>query len=334
MEVAAAVIPVAAEATSAEVAGAGADRAIPQVAGGTQGRSIRTPRRMPGAAASLHTPAERPTPRIDPSMALPPYWNHNYGNYFGHGPWNRGWWGGYAPWYAGWGLGLGLGWGVGYPYGYGDYTDYGYDVGVPMDYSGGDAGVDPSLASAEQAPALPQSAATATEDQQGALQFYSEARAAFLGGRLSQCHAARRSRRGGEPRNPKVHELLSLALFAVGNYRPAAGKAHAAMALGTIATWDDLYAHYGEAAKYTAQLRSLEKAAEENPHSAAEHFLLGYHYLMIGAHDQAKTKLAAAVKLTPGDRLASHYLTQLQSNAPLTPPQTASRPQGTPFNGI
>ena len=49
---------------------------------------------------------------------------------------------------------------------------------------------------------------------------------------------------------------------------------------------------------------------------------------MIGARDRARTQFADAVKLTPGDTLASHYLQQLQSNSPLTPPQMASEPLG------
>jgi tetratricopeptide (TPR) repeat protein len=130
------------------------------------------------------------------------------------------------------------------------------------------------------------------------------------------------------PRNPKVHELISLALFALGKYRPAASEAHAAMALGAIASWNDLYAYYNDVNKYTTQLRALEKAAAENSRDAADHFLLGYHYLMTGARDNAKTELADAVKLTPHDKLASHYLQEIQSNSPLTPPQTASRPEG------
>jgi tetratricopeptide (TPR) repeat protein len=130
------------------------------------------------------------------------------------------------------------------------------------------------------------------------------------------------------PRNAKVHELISLALFALGKYGPAASEAHAAMALGTIASWNDLYAYYQNADKYTGQLRALEKAGNDNPKSAAEHFLLGYHYLMIGARDNAKTELAEAAKLTPADKLASHYLQELQTNAPLTPPQMATRPKG------
>ena len=130
------------------------------------------------------------------------------------------------------------------------------------------------------------------------------------------------------PQNAKVHELISLALFASGNYRAAAGEAHAAMALGAIADWKDLYGYYNDVNKYTTQLRALEKAVESNPKDAADRFLLGYQYLMTGARDNAKTEFADAVKLTPKDKLAEHYLKQLQSNAPLTPPQMASRPQG------
>jgi len=75
-------------------------------------------------------------------------------------------------------------------------------------------------------------------------------------------------------------------------------------------------------------LRALEKAAAGDRKSGADRFLLGYHYLMIGARDNAKAEFANAVKLTPNDRLASHFLTQLQSNEPLTPPEMASRPHG------
>ena len=65
----------------------------------------------------------------------------------------------------------------------------------------------------------------------------------------------------------------------------------------------------------------------DNPKSASDNFLLGYHYMMTGARDNAKTEFADAVKLTPKDKLASHYLKELQSNEPLTPPQMAAKPQ-------
>ena len=95
-----------------------------------------------------------------------------------------------------------------------------------------------------------------------------------------------------------------------------------------LPTWNDLYGYYNDVNKYTTQLRALEKAANDNPKDAADHFLLGYQYLMTGARDNAKMEFADAVKLTPKDKLAGHYLQELKSNSPLTPPQMASRPTG------
>jgi hypothetical protein len=252
-------------------------------------------------------------------------YGNRYGSYFG-----RGGYGGYGGW--GWG-GYGLGWGLdwGYPYDY-DYGYYYPDTGDYYYSYAPTSSVDSSVTAPQQFADSAEIAPTITSDpQQGAneaLQFYSEARAAFLQGDYKDA-----LRLGGHaavdaPQNPKAHELISLALFASGKYAPAASEAHAAMALGTIAGWNDLYAYYNNADKYTTQLRALEKAVAANPKDAAERFLLGYHYLMIGARDNAKTELAEAAKLTPKDKLAGHYLQQLQSNSPLTPPQMAARPQG------
>ena len=98
------------------------------------------------------------------------------------------------------------------------------------------------------------------------------------------------------PQNPKAHELISLALFALGNYGPAASEAHAGMALGPIADWNDLFGYYKRQREESRRLgsrevhgpaaRALEKASAQDPKSAAEHFLLGYHYLMIRARDK------------------------------------------------
>lgn len=307
---------------------------------------------------------------------------NRFGNYFGNGLGWRGWgWGwpwygsGYWPWYS-------AGYGA-YPYGYGDYypyyiyedsypsyynpntdyyynyspSDYGLDDTYAPSYGGDYSYMPPAYGNAGEvtAPDLtsPQPSTTETsplaaeEGQQGAdegLQFYSQAREAFLRGdyrgtvRLAS-HAA-----VDEPRNPKVHEVLSLALFALGNYGPAAAEAHASMAMGPVADWAELFSYYDdsknytaelgklEREKYTSQLRALEKATATDPKSAADHFLLGYHYLMIGARDKARDQFAQVVQLAANDKLASHYLDELRSKAPLTPPQSpqmASRPQGT-----
>ncbi len=263
--------------------------------------------------------------------------NRGFDNYFNRG-FNRGsygyggWgWGGYWPWYGGWGLGLDWGYPYDYGYYYPDAGDYYYSY-APTVYADTGAIAQPVGAAPQQIPISTAMAPTSEDQQQGAaeaLEYYSEARTAFLQGDYH--NALRLAGHAGveAPGNAKVHELISLALFASGDFRAAASEAHAAMALGPIPDWKDLYAYYNDVNKYTTQLRALEKADAGNPKSAADHFLLGYHYLMIGARDNAKGQFAEAVKLTPNDKLASHYLQELKSNAPLTPPQMASRPQGT-----
>jgi hypothetical protein len=254
-------------------------------------------------------------------------WNSYY-NHYNHYPWfGYGFGFGFWPWW-------GWGWDYGPAYWY--YNPYG--CVYPMDssywsyyspYVDPETGVDTS-----EPVAAPQGVAPGTvqagnpnEEGQGqgqesadAAQFYTEAHDAFTQGNYRDAlrlgsHAAVES-----PQNGKVHELLSLALFASGDYRGAATEAHAALAVGAISDWENLFGYYGNADKYTEQLRALEKAVHDAPKSGPARFLLGYHYLMIGARDKAKDQLAEAVKLTPRDKLAAHFLKQLQSNVPLTPP--------------
>ena len=257
----------------------------------------------------------------------------------------RGGWGGYRSWYGGWGLGAYWQ----YPYDYGcdyPYAGHYYSYAPSID-GGGSAAVNPVAAApwelAAASDTVPTSATDSTNGRQGvgeARPFCAEARAAFLHDDYQDALRLATHASVDEPRNPKVHELISLALFALGNSGPAAGEAHAAMSLGTVADGKDLFGYYHDASKHTAQsvalevekyktqLLALEMASAGNPRSAAEHFLLGYHFLMNGARDNAEARFAQAVKLTPGDKLASHYLQRLQSNSPLTPPMVASRPSG------
>jgi tetratricopeptide (TPR) repeat protein len=159
-----------------------------------------------------------------------------------------------------------------------------------------------------------------------ALNFYNEGRASFEQGNYRD--ALRLAGHSGidQPQNPKVHELASLALFASGDYKGAATEAHAALALGTPATWGELYGYYNDVNKYTEQLRKLEKASSTTPSSAPAHFLLGYHYLMTGAKADAKEHFAQAAKLTPNDKLAPHILKQLDAGGNVTPPELPKMP--------
>jgi len=171
-----------------------------------------------------------------------------------------------------------------------------------------------------------QSAATSAEvgaeaRDVDALRFYSAAREAFRSGDYRDALRMANHAAVEAPQNPKVHELASLALFALGDYRGAAIEAHAAMAFGPVADWAALSGHYGDAEAYTKQLRALEKYVGEHKSAADAHFLAGYHYLMLDSRTDAKDEMAQAAKLTPKDKLAAHVLQQLESGKPVTPPK-------------
>ncbi len=282
------------------------------------------------------------------------YFNSGWGSHNdGWGGHNNGWgghnnawgghnnaWGGWGGWGWGWGLGWGWpwggwDWGWGYPYAYSlynyypNYGDYYYTYPSDNVYSQPYAGTEYSAAyppadnenySGVNTTPTTQQQATQQQTASEAEQYYDQARQYFENGDYQNALRMGAHAEIEAPGNAKVHELLSLALFATGKYAPAASEAHAAMAMGQIADWNALYGYYNDVNKYTEQLRALEKAARDNPNSAADRFLLGYQYLMIGAHDDAKAELADAVKLTPKDKLAAYYLNELNANKPLTPP--------------
>jgi tetratricopeptide (TPR) repeat protein len=304
------------------------------------------------------------------------YWG-GYGGWGGYWPWYGGG-GSYWPWwYSGWDGGYPYDYSYSYPYTgdyYYSYPSVNYDYYTPNNYDyysygpsvydgsyyypsdnydntdvvGQSATVIPQqpFGSSAPAPAVSPEAGSnigTTEDHQNvpdSLQYYSEARMSFLQGDYTRALQLAQHSAVDAPNNAKVHELISLALFALHDYRRAASEAHAAMALGPIAEWNDLLTYYYDPttqttelqplqiAKYTTQLRALEEGVRSHPKDAANHFLLGYHYLMIGARDNAKTQIADAVSLTPDDKLAARYLQQFKTNEPLTPREMASQRQG------
>jgi tetratricopeptide (TPR) repeat protein len=158
--------------------------------------------------------------------------------------------------------------------------------------------------------------------QMTAAEAFSQARAAFLQGDYRRALRLANFAEVGLPQNARLQELISLALFALGDYPAAAGRAHAALALGPPSDWPGLYGYYNDVAKYSAQLRKLEKTVADAHNSAPSRFLLGYHYLMIGAQVNAKHEFSAVGQLTPDDKLAEHILTQLQAGQAITPPES------------
>jgi tetratricopeptide (TPR) repeat protein len=122
-------------------------------------------------------------------------------------------------------------------------------------------------------------------------------------------------------------ELMSLALFADGDYRGAAAQAHAALTLGPVTTWSTLRGYYGDDVDaYTTQLRALEKYCGDKPTAPEGRFLLAYQYLMTGYTKQAVKQLTEVVKLAPTDKLSAELLKHYGGEAPAAEPPPPPMP--------
>ncbi len=236
-------------------------------------------------------------------------WNGRNGNWSGSNWWggNRYGWGGWPYWAAAW---YWPWWNSGYGYG-GDYYGYDYPYYYQNDY-----GYDNYPVYEQGTAAQPQQdeyASAGTQDMGG--QYFAEAAEAFHAGDYRRAlkfagHAAIES-----PQNPKAAELMSLASFALGDYRSAAMQAHAALAFGPKPDWNTVYGYYGNVNTYAQQLRALERYSDSNPKSADAHFVLAYQYLITGYTKNAAEELDQVVKLTPQDKLASEIADHLSGRS-------------------
>jgi tetratricopeptide (TPR) repeat protein len=218
----------------------------------------------------------------------------------------------FFPWFLTGGFGYWYGWPDYYDYGWPDY--YGYYNGWPSYYGNGYGLYDPWAAyGAPMETAVVQQGSTSLGDQ-----YFDEAREDFRNGDYQGAlrwagHAAIEM-----PQNPAIHELMSLALFALKDYRGAAAEAHAALALGPPIDWPTLYGYYGNVDTYTEQLRALEAFVRDNPKKPEGRFLLAHQYLMVGDNGAAKTQFAEALSITPSDKLAEQLMKRIsgEGNVP------------------
>ncbi len=116
--------------------------------------------------------------------------------------------------------------------------------------------------------------------------------------------------------NGDAHQLRSLILFALRDYEQAAAEANVALTGGPGWSSETLLGMYASADEYAAQLQMLEQYVAAKPELAAAHFLLGYHYLMIGRIESGTAQLAAAVQLEPRDTVAAQLLAKVRASVP------------------
>ncbi len=121
------------------------------------------------------------------------------------------------------------------------------------------------------------------------------------------------------PNDPVVHEVRCLALFAKGDYNAAAAGLNSLLASAPGMDWTTMSGLYGNVDDYTAQLRKLEAYVASKPTDPSSHFVLAYHYLVMGAKDEAINALRVVIANQPKDVTAKRMLDAL---APATVEQS------------
>jgi tetratricopeptide (TPR) repeat protein len=137
------------------------------------------------------------------------------------------------------------------------------------------------------------------------------------------------------PNDTALHEFRALCLFALKRYDAAAAALYAVLSVGPGWDWATLIGLYPDVETYTAQLRTLEDACQASPQSAANWFVLAYHYLTQGHTDAAVGVLKQVVALKPDDSLSAKLLRQLAPPpaAPAPAPSTPALADTTPPPG-
>ena len=275
-----------------------------------------------------------------------------------HGPWSGHQWGwgwGYSPGISfgfgggGFGVGVGTGWGYG---GYvSPYGVYGY-AGRPVGWGFGGWGLGTIAYSSGYNPyynpyyapyggqpvvynytnpipvaAQPPPGTVAADDgpsPQPENPAFDAARDEFRRGHYSAALNSVDAAIRVAPTDAVVHEFRSLVLFALRDYKQAAGVAHSVLAVGPGWDWTSMSSLYADPEVYEQQLRALEDYTQTHPRAADAHFLLGYHYMIASHAEEAVHEFQLVAKLMPTDRLAGELLLMVKGPPKDQPPSSAA----------
>jgi hypothetical protein len=274
----------------------------------------------------------------------PEAWHHNANWWNNHAAWNGDRFGrfdrdhfhhGFFPlvlnsfWYPFW-------WGFD-PVAYSDYWPYcdyyGYGGGYGPDYYADSAFASAPVDEGSEAIVEDQLAAeqeTAASASDWGDRFLDSSIDAFRQGQYADALRLANHAAVEMPKNAKPHEIMSLALFALGDFRGANLESHAVLALGAPCDWPTLYSYYGNVATYAKQLDRLADYIRKNPNAADARFVLAFHDLMLGHKDAARVQFEKVIVKVPQDKLAIAQIKSLggtvETKTPV-PPQPAETPK-------
>jgi predicted Zn-dependent protease len=159
--------------------------------------------------------------------------------------------------------------------------------------------------------AAPAQAAAPADSVTEAERVFDEALARFKAGDYTAALAGCDKAVKLGPKDPIVHEVRALALFALARYPEAAATLNAMLASAPGMDWTTMSGLYGSVDAYTLQLRKLEEFCQSHPTDAAAWFVLAYHYLVGGHDEMAADALRVVVAKQPGDVVAKQLLAAL-----------------------
>ena len=273
------------------------------------------------------------------------YWNGNLGGGWGWRPYGYGGYGlggygfggfGYG---LGAGLGLGLGWGLSswmfgpmlYNWGYSNYANPYYGGGYGYGGVANTAVAQPMVYDYSQ-PINPQSTPPDETVVSQATTVFDSAREAFKNGDYARALELVDQALKTTPNDAALHEFRAVCLFALQRYDEAAGVLYAVLSVGPGWDWTTLIGLYGDPKAYTQELRALESYCSQHPQSAADRFVLAYHYLTQGNAEAAVRQLKIVSSLQPKDQLTAQLIQQIQhtdqaaSGTGVTPAQSPPAP--------
>jgi hypothetical protein len=203
-----------------------------------------------------------------------------------------------------------------YGYPYNSYYDYGYSPNdyygyyEPSGYYSDVSAVESSYSPVpDQYPGVDEETAGTSDDWSD--KYLNSARDAFLSGSYSDALRLANHAEVEMPKSAKAHELMSLALFALKDYKGANIEAHAALSFGPASDWNALYAYYNDLPTYTKQLEALVDYIHNNKDAMDARFVLSYQDIMMGHKDAAKSQLEDVVAKIPKDQVAVRLLKDL-----------------------
>src|SRR5262249_43787024 len=147
------------------------------------------------------------------------------------------------------------------------------------------------------------------------MKTFEEARAAFKKGSFAEAQNLTEKAIQLVPKDPALHEFRALCQFAQKKYQDAAATLYAVLNLGPGFDWNTVAALYPDTDAYSKNLHALEDAVRANLKDAPLHFLLAYHYMVLGERQAALEEFKEASRLNDKDEVSKRIVAALEQDA-------------------